>query len=59
MCFTYYVYFITYANPFPTLIKKNNSTCCTKEESIVNKVSIPIDPKITVRLPFMSPQIPQ
>jgi len=38
---------------------KNNPTCCTKEESIVKQVSIPIDPKITSRLPFKSPKIPQ
>jgi len=38
---------------------KNSPTCCTKEESIVKNVSIPIDPKITSRLPFKSPKIPQ
>lgn len=50
---------MTYANPFPILSKKNNSIRCVKQEITANNESKPIDHKITNRLPFMSPQIPQ
>lgn len=52
--------YITYAKPFPILIIINNITFfCVKQEIIVNNVSIPIDPKITNRLPLKSPKNPQ
>lgn len=50
---------MTYANPFPILIKKNTSFSCVKQERTENIASKPIEAKITNRLPFMSPQIPQ
>lgn len=49
----------TYANPFPNLTTENKIMFCARHEKIVNRASIPIDPKITDRLPFMSPQTPQ
>lgn len=50
---------LTYANPFPTLSIKNTSTYCVRQDRTAHNVSIAIDPKITFRLPFASPQIPQ
>lgn len=38
---------------------KKYKACCVKEEITEHNASIPIEAKITNRLPFISPQTPQ